>query len=100
MFASVNNPLMEIWKLTYEMVNPLTHPQYHKRHSSGTAPALPARLVPDEHWVHVECVVTREEDKLSLIDQYGAVTQRAADGELVRKPRIWKCDAVWIPVTA
>lgn len=100
MLPGVNNAPMEIWKLTYEMVNPLTHPQYHKRHSGGTTPALPARLIPDEHWVHVERVVTREEDKLGLIDQYGTVVKRAAEGELVRKPRVWKTDTLWIPVTA
>lgn len=85
--TGVNNHLMKIWKLTFEIVDPRVHSEYYCQH--GTHPATHPGTIPDEHWNPVERMVTKEEDVAAMVDQCLNLMDQASAGELVRNPRLF-----------
>lgn len=87
LLTKVNNALMKIWKLTFEIVDPREHSEYYCEH--GSHPATDPATIPDEHWTPVERLITKEEDVAALADQYLNLIDQASEGELVRNPRFF-----------
>lgn len=82
-------PMTEkIYKVTFEMVDPRTHPQVMCR--CGKHPIIDVADVPEEFWKPVT--------GSGEFDQYTGLLELVEKGELIRNPQMWIADApAWQP---
>ncbi len=72
---------MKAWKVTFEHVSAVRHPEYYR----GSRPCVAPADVPDEHWSKTEA----EKDEAGARAQLAGLQRLVADGELVRNPQLW-----------
>lgn len=80
-----------IYKVTFEIVSPIAHPEYYCR-GHGEHPVADPPSIPDEHWRSCE----REGSLSSVLDQYNALMRQVKEGEFVRNVKFWTApEPVW-----
>jgi hypothetical protein len=83
---------VKIYKVSFELVNAVKHPDYYCGHGCGEHPATDVRSIPDEDWSYVE----REGDLSSVADQAVNLLKQIREGELIRNVKVWEADEpVW-----
>jgi hypothetical protein len=80
---------VKIYKVSFELVNAVKHPDYYCGHGCGEHPATDASTIPDEHWSYVE---NRSDDLDEVADQAVNLLKQIRDGELIRKVKLWQAD--------
>lgn len=86
---------MRMYKVTFELVNPIAHPEYYCGHGCGEHPATDPVTIPDEHWKLVES----PGDEDGARSQFQGLVQQIGEGELIRNPRLWAAEVDWVEFT-
>lgn len=70
------------YRIEFETVNPISHPQYYH----GERPAFPPAFVPEQAW----CKLSRESDLKSIESQRQGLMTLIERGEYIRNVRVFK----------
>lgn len=82
---------MRIFKVTFEMVSPIAHPQFY---DANDVPTLEAELIPDRYWHTVESTGK------DILDQYRGLLELMNTGEPIRNVRLYTADEpVWAEIS-